>query len=51
MADYQAPIKDMNYLLYDVFKNDQLWATLPNLAEHVDRDTSEAILLECAKIA
>ncbi|WP_206483383.1 acyl-CoA dehydrogenase C-terminal domain-containing protein [Thalassotalea sp. G2M2-11] len=51
MADYVAPVKDMNYLLYDVFKNDQLWPTLPKLAEHVDRETSEAILLECAKIA
>lgn len=51
MAEYQAPIKDMNYLLYDVFKNDELWKNLPNLAEHVDRETSEAILLECAKIA
>jgi alkylation response protein AidB-like acyl-CoA dehydrogenase len=51
MAEYQAPIKDMNYLLYDVFKSDTLWPTLPKLAEHVDRETSEAILIECAKIA
>ncbi len=51
MADYVAPVKDMNYLLYDVFKNDQLWSTLPKLAEHVDKETCEAILLECAKIA
>ncbi len=51
MADYIAPIKDMNYLLYDVFKSDQLWPTLPKLADHVDRETSEAILAECAKIA
>jgi len=51
MADYLAPVKDMNYLLYDVFKNDQLWPTLPKLAEHVDRETSEAILTACAKIS
>ena len=51
MAEYQAPVKDMNYLLFDVFKNDQLWPTLPKLAEHVDKETSEAILAECAKIA
>ncbi|MEW6990214.1 acyl-CoA dehydrogenase C-terminal domain-containing protein [Colwelliaceae bacterium 6441] len=51
MADYQAPIKDMNFLLYDVFNNDQLWQTMPKLAEHVDKETSQAILLECAKIA
>jgi len=51
MADYQAPLKDMNYLLYDVFQNDQLWSKLPKLAEHVDRETCEAILSECAKIS
>ncbi len=51
MADYLAPVKDMNYLLYDVFKNDLLWPTLPKLAEHVDRETSEAILTACAKIS
>ena len=51
MADYQVPLKDMNFLLYDVFKADQLWQSLPTLAERVDRDTAEAILQECAKIA
>ena len=51
MADYQAPLKDMNFLLFDVFKNDQLWPTLPKLADHVDKQTSSAILQECAKIA
>ncbi len=51
MAEYQAPVKDMNYLLYDVFENDILWPSLPKLADHVDRETSEAILSECAKIA
>lgn len=51
MADYQVPLKDMSFLLYDVFKNDELWANLPKLAEHVDRDTVDAILQECAKIA
>jgi len=50
VADYQAPLKDMNFVLYDVFENDELWKTLPHLAEHVDRETSEAILQECAKI-
>jgi alkylation response protein AidB-like acyl-CoA dehydrogenase len=34
-----------------VFKNDQLWPSLPKLAEHVDKETSSAILQECAKIA
>lgn len=51
MAEYQAPLKDMNYLLWDVFQVDQTWQTLPGLAEHVDKETSQAILSECAKIS
>jgi 3-(methylsulfanyl)propanoyl-CoA dehydrogenase len=51
VADYQAPLKDMNFLLFDVFQADTLWQSLPKLADHVDKETSEAILQECAKIA
>ncbi|WP_286233748.1 acyl-CoA dehydrogenase C-terminal domain-containing protein [Thalassotalea sediminis] len=51
MADYHAPLKDMNYLLWDVFSVDKTWPELPKLAEHVDQETSQAILSECAKIA
>ncbi len=51
MADYQVPLRDMSFLLYDVFKADQLWQSLPTLAERVDKETAEAILQECAKIA
>ena len=51
VADYQVPLKDMNFLLFDVFKSEELWQKLPQLADHVDRETTEAILQECAKIA
>jgi len=51
VADYQVPLKDMNFLLFDVFNSEALWESLPKLADHVDRDTTEAILQECAKIA
>lgn len=51
VADYQVPLKDMSFLLYDVFKNDTLWQSLPKLADHVDRETVDAILQECSKIA
>jgi alkylation response protein AidB-like acyl-CoA dehydrogenase len=51
VADYQAPLKDMNFLLYDVFSMESLWQSMPNLSEHVDRETAQAILQECAKIA
>jgi alkylation response protein AidB-like acyl-CoA dehydrogenase len=51
VAEYQVPLKDMNFLLFDVFKNDVLWQSLPKLADHVDRETVDAILQECAKIS
>jgi alkylation response protein AidB-like acyl-CoA dehydrogenase len=51
VADYQAPLKDMNFLLYDVFSMEALWQSMPSLSEHVDRETAQAILQECAKIA
>jgi alkylation response protein AidB-like acyl-CoA dehydrogenase len=51
VADYKVPLKDMDFLLYDVFQADVMWQNLPQLAENVDRDTATAILQECAKIA
>jgi alkylation response protein AidB-like acyl-CoA dehydrogenase len=51
VADYQAPLKDMNFLLYDVFSMEAMWQSMPSLSEHVDRETAQAILQECAKIA
>ncbi len=51
MAEYQVPLKDMSFLLYDVFKSDEIWQSLPKLAERVDKETADAILQECAKIA
>ncbi len=50
MAEYQVPLQDMEFLLFDVFKADELWQQLPKLAEQVDRETASAILQECAKI-
>lgn len=51
VADYKVPLEDMNFLLYEVFEADQMWQQLPKLAEQVDKDTADAILQECAKIA
>jgi len=51
MAEYKVPLKDMSFLLYEVFKADKMWQKLPKLAEQVDKDTAQAILQECAKIA
>lgn len=51
MAEYKAPLTDMNFLLYQVFNADKMWQQLPKLAEQVDKETAQAILQECAKIA
>jgi len=51
VAEYKVPLKDMSFLLYEVFQADKMWQKLPKLAEQVDKDTAGAILQECAKIA
>ena len=51
MAEYKAPLTDMNFLLYQVFNADNMWQQLPQLNDLVDQETATAILQECAKIA
>jgi hypothetical protein len=51
VAEYKVPLKDMSFLLHEVYKADEMWQQLPKLAEQVDKDTAQAILQECAKIA
>jgi len=51
MAEYKAPLRDMRFVLNEVFEADKLWASLPALAETVDPETADAILEECGKIA
>ena len=51
MADYQAPLRDIRFLLNEVFDAPSLWASLPALSETVDPDTADAILEEAGKIA
>ncbi|MGF0337823.1 acyl-CoA dehydrogenase C-terminal domain-containing protein [Ectopseudomonas toyotomiensis] len=50
MADYQAPLRDMRFVLNEVFEVSKLWAELPALAEVVDADTASAILEEAGKV-
>ena len=50
MADYQAPLRDMRFVLNEVFQVSSLWAQLPALAEVVDEETTSAILEEAGKI-
>jgi len=51
MPEYQAPIRDMRFLLNEVFDAPSMWAETPRLAEVVDPDTADAILEEAGKIA
>ncbi|HCL78029.1 MAG TPA: acyl-CoA dehydrogenase, partial [Pseudomonas sp.] len=50
MADYKAPLRDMRFVLNEVFDAPTLWQSLPALAEVVDAPTAEAILEEAGKI-
>ena len=50
MADYKAPLRDMRFVLNEVFEVAKLWAELPALAETVDAQTVEAILEEAGKV-
>ncbi len=50
MADYQAPLADMRFLLHQVFDAPALWQRLPSLAERIDAETADAILEEAARL-
>lgn len=50
MPIYNAPLKDMDFLLNDVFKAEQFWQSNENLA-HLDMATANAILQEMAKFS
>ena len=50
MPEFNAPLRDMRFVLHEVFEAPALWARLPALADHVDADTADAILEEAAKV-
>lgn len=50
MSDYKAPLRDMRFVLNEVFDVSKLWAQLPSLADVVDEDSANAILEEAGKI-
>lgn len=51
MSDYLAPLRDMRFLMYEVFKAHQQWAQWPALQDVIDQETADAILEESAKLA
>lgn len=50
MAAYRAPLRDIGFLLQDVFQAEEIFAAMPETAEVTD-DLSAAILEEAGKIA
>lgn len=50
MKNYQTPLKDMQFLLFDVFQADRNWADLPEFSGQLDRPTATAMLDEAAKL-
>ena len=50
MAEYKAPLRDMRFVLNEVFEVADTWAQLPALADSVDAETVEAILEEAGKV-
>ena len=50
MPEFNAPLRDMRFVLHEVFQGPAQWARLPALAASVDAETADAILEEAAKI-
>ncbi|WP_025820393.1 acyl-CoA dehydrogenase [Shewanella marina] len=50
MYPYQAPLKNMNFMLSNVFNAEQVWQSIPQLAEYMDIETARAILEEAARL-
>ncbi|HEY9041502.1 MAG TPA: acyl-CoA dehydrogenase family protein [Rheinheimera sp.] len=50
MSQYQAPLNDICFNLFDVWQLDKYWQQQPELAELIEADTAKAILEEAAKI-
>lgn len=50
MSDFQAPLRNIRFTLFDVFKAHEMWGSHSALTEVVGRDTAEAMLEEAAKV-
>lgn len=50
MSQYQAPLNDICFNLFNVWQLDNYWQQQPQLAELIEADTAKAILEEAAKI-
>lgn len=51
MSQYHAPVDDMQFVLFDVFKAAELWQNSAKLADTIDPETAAAIIAEGGKIS
>lgn len=51
MADYKAPLRDIRFVLNDVFDAGTLWQNLPGLNGAADMEIADAMLEEAGKMA
>lgn len=49
MPEYQAPLRDIHFVLHEVFAAESVWAAMPQTAEF-NRELADSILEEGAKI-
>ncbi len=49
MPEYKAPLRDMQFILHDVFNAESLWQSMAGTSE-INRELADAILEESAKI-
>ena len=50
MADYVAPLKDIRFVMNEVFGCSDLWASLAGTKDLIDAETTDAILEEAGRI-
>lgn len=50
MAEYRVPLRDMRFLLNEVFQAQRLWSKWPKVRSVTDAQTLDAILEEAAKL-
>lgn len=51
MSNYNAPIRDVRFVLHEVFDAPTVWSVSPAFADKLDREVADAILVEAGKIA
>lgn len=51
MTPYRAPLRDIDFLLHDVFAASHTWSELPFFADTIDAEIASAVLEEAARLS